>query len=238
MTSPASFHSYDRIIQAAMEDAGLLQDGDEPTSEDYAKYLNRIHDLINFWQTKGIKLWVWIDKSVTLVAGQATYTLKPGGDVPMDKPLRVISGYFLDASGNKTPLTPLSWDEYTRLSQVTQQGSINSYFVNKLQSELSVSFWLVPDAQAALGTGHLILQQQITNATEIVSDVNFPQEWLIALRWGLAADICTGQPQAIIDRCEMKAAVYLAALEDWDVEDAPTFFQVDSRGGQFRGSFR
>lgn len=236
MTSAASFGTANRIIQYAMKDAGLLQDGDEPTSEQYAEYTNRLNDLINFLQTRGIKLWTWLDQSVTLIAGQATYTFSPTGSVSMAKPPRAISAYFLDSSGNKTPLTPLSWDEYTRLSQVTQQGPLNSYFVNKKQLELAISFWLVPDATAALGTGHVMLQQQITNFTGITDAMNFPPEWFLTLRWGLADDICTGQPAVIMARCKEKAAMYITALEDWDVEDASTVFQPDSRRGG--GSFR
>lgn len=238
MTAAASYGTANRIIRDAMQDAGKLEDGDDPTSEDYAKYTNRLNDMINFWQIKGIKLWSLIDQVVTLVAGQAAYTIYPGGNVSMTKPLRVVDGYFLDANSNKTPLTVLSWDEYTRLSNVTQQGAINSYFVDKQQTMLKVSFWLVPDATAALGSVHLILRQQLTNFTGITDTLNFPPEWYLALRWGLADDISTGQPQTIMDRCAAKAAVYLQALEDFDVEDAPTFFQPDARAMPYTGRFR
>ena len=39
------------------------------------------------------------------------------------------------------------------------------------------------------------------------SPKGFAQEWRIALRWGLADDIATGQPQAIMDRCAQRAGV-------------------------------
>ena len=228
--------TVDQIITFAMKDAGLLQEGDVPTAAEYAEGITRLNDLITFWQTRGIKLWTWLDQSVTLVAGQATYTFLPGGSVSMTKPMKVISAYFLDANGNKTPLNPLSWDEYTRLSQTTQQGALNSYFVNKLQLQISVSFWLVPDATAALGTAHVVLQTQIANFTTVADLVGFPPEWFLALRWGLADDWCTGQPQKIMDRCATKAALYLTSLEDWDVEDTSTTFTPDGRSS--RGSFR
>lgn len=236
MTTPASFNTPDHIIRCAMEDAALLQDGDDPSSEQYAKYMRRLVDLINYFNTKGIKLWVEIDQEVTLVAGTATYTLGPGGTINMVKPLRATLAYFLDSSGNRTPLTPLAREDYTRLSQITQEGALNSYFVDKQATLLSVSFWLVPDTTAATGTAHLIIQQQITNPTMINETMNFPAEWAMALHWGLANEICTGQPQAIVDRCRLQAEIYRTALEDWDVEDAPTMFQVDSRGGGGNGS--
>ena len=238
MTAPASFNTPDRIIRMAMVDAGYLQDGDDPTPEQYANYLNRLNDLINYWQTQGLKLWLQYDLAVPLVAGQAAYTIGPGGSVPMTKPLRVIQGYYLDGSSVKRPLLPLSRDEYTRLSTVTQQGALNSYFVDKQVSVLSVHFWLVPDTVAATGTAQLIVQQQVTNLVSLTDTMNFPQEWFLALRWGLADDICTGQPQAIMDRCAGKAMFYLNALEAWDVEDASTMFQPDQRAAYITGAFR
>lgn len=233
-----TFNTPDRIIRQAMENAGLIQDGDDPTSEQFAKYSNRLNDIINHIQTQGLKLWAQIDQSVTLVAGQATYQLKPGGDVSMTKPLRVLQAYFLDTSSTRRPLIVLSWDEYTRLSQTTQQTAINSYFVDKQPTSLNVTFWPTPDSTAATGTAHLILQQQITNFTGITDSLNFPQEWFLYLSWALADEICTGQPQAIMDRCSARATTYRLQLEDWDVEDASTTFAPDQRSAYGIHRFR
>jgi hypothetical protein len=78
----------------------------------------------------------------------------------------------------------------------------------------------------------------VTNFTAVDETMNFPNEWRIALRWGLADELATGQPQAIMDRCERRAAMFKAALEDWDVEDAPTRFQPDIAQSYPQGSFR
>ncbi len=123
-----------------------------------------------------------------------------------------------------------------RLSNIIQTGQISQYFVDKQQTQLSVTFWLIPDATAATGTAHLLLQTQATNPVNLTETVNFPNEWRIALRWGLADDISTGQPQAIMSRCAEKALIYRGMLEDWDVEDAPTKFEPDTQGAT-GGSF-
>lgn len=213
----------------AYKDAGLIQDGDEPTSEQYADGLTRLNDVANLWQTQGLKLWLIQDIAIPLVAGQATYTLSPSGNIAMPKPMRVIDAYYLDQNNIRRPLVVLSWQDYTRLSQVTQSGQINSYFVNKQQQQLSISFWLVPDVNAATGTAHAVIQNQITQMVSLTDTTAFPMEWSLALRWGLADELATGQPQAIMDRCEKRAMTYRTALEDWDVEDAPTAFAPDSR---------
>ena len=238
MTSPVTFQTAQRIIRMAHKDAGLIQDGDEPHGEQYADALMRLNDMINLWQTQGLKLFLQEDKEVPLTAGKATYTLSPTGDVQMVKPLRVLQAYYLDVNQTRRPLIPLSWEEHTRLSQVTQLGQINSYFVNKQAAELIVKFWLVPDATAATGTVHLILETQAPNMVSLTDNVGFPIEWAMALRWGLADELATGQPMSIMQRCEAKAMMYREALEAWDVEDASTTFTPDQRVLYSHSSFR
>lgn len=219
-----------RIIDMAHYDAGLIQQGDVANTEQQADGLNRLNDMINLWQTQGLKLWLQFDLAVLLVAGQATYNIGPTGHVVMTKPVRVLdSGYYLEVNGSKRPITLISRDDYMRLSRTTQQGAVNSYFVDKQHNQLAVSFWLVPDATAALGVAHLLIQQQVQNFTLVTETVQFPAEWFIALRWGLADELATGQPQAIMDRCLQRANAYRSALEDWDVEDTSTRFAVDTR---------
>lgn len=238
MTTAASFATPDRAIRYAMIDAGLLQTGDEPTSDQYAEYGNRLNDLINLWGTQGLKLWTYLDQSITLVAGTNSYTLGPGGSIITTKPLRAIQGYYLDNStpGNRRPLFPLSWQEWLTLSTTAATGAVSQYFIDKQLANLVAYFWLTPDAEAATGTAHLLIPRQLTNFTGITDTMNFPQEWFMALRWGLADDICTGQPPDTVARCAQRATAFRTVLEDWDVEDADTKFQPDTFQGNYGGS--
>jgi hypothetical protein len=236
MTSPSNNNPLS-IVQDAYFDAGLIGVGQTVNGEQIVMGMRKLTDLINLWQTQGLKLWLNVDTSITLVAGTATYTLGPGGSIDMTKPLRVVEAYYADVNGVRRPLTPLAWADYVRLSTVNQSGSVNSYFVNKQATQLSVLFWPAPDTTAATGTGHLVLQAQVTNFINLTETMNFPLEWRIALRWGLADELATGQPQAIMDRCQQRALAYRTMLEDWDVEDAPTRFAVSQQGHGMSGRF-
>ncbi|MBV5322725.1 MAG: hypothetical protein JZU60_02685 [Ilumatobacteraceae bacterium] len=226
------------IINDAYFDAGLTQEGQIPNSEQIVMGMRKLTDIVNLFQTQGLKLWLMEDTAVSLVAGTGTYTFGPAGSMVMAKPPRVIDAYYEDANHIRRPLIPLAWNDYTRLSQINQQGQVNSYFVNKQQTQLSVFFWLIPDALAATGMAHLVLQKQVTNFITLTETLNFPIEWRIALRWALADELATGQPQAIMDRCQARATAYRLMLEDWDVEDAPTRFTPDSRSQYATGGFR
>ena len=233
MTLPATNVPY-AIITDAMQDAGLLQLTQQPTGEQLASGMRRLRDLINLWQTQGLKLWLLSDTAVPLTAGIPTYSFQPGGNVNMTRPLRVLQGYYLTTStGARRPISSLSWEEYLRLGVggSGNQGTISQYFVNKLARELQVTFWLCPDAtEAANGEAHVLLQTQATNPAALDETMAFPEECRMALRWGLADDLATGQPPMIMERCTQKAAVYRGALEDFEVEDTATRFEPNLQG--------
>lgn len=238
MTIPATFNTPSRIIEYAMKDAGFLQRGDLPNSDELVEYSNRLLDMINLWQTQGLKLWLNQDLSVTLTAGTNLYTLGLTGTVVMNKPMRVIQAYCVNTGNVSRPIMIISRDEWSRLSDRTNTGAINSIFVDKQQLTLDVYLWLTPDAVSATDILHLVTQYQVTNFTNLTEVMNFPQEWAMALRWGLADDICGGQPSAIMERCANRAKIYRDALEDWDVEDTATKFQPDMGNSYTRGGFR
>lgn len=232
MTTPAINTPYS-IISDALFEAKIIQEGQTPDGDVLARNLRRLTEVVNLEATQGLKLFLQEDMSVTLVAGTATYTLT----VSSLKPLRVQQGYYLDTLGNRRPIYPISWQEYLSLSNPTQQGAISQYFINKQATTLTATFWLTPDTEAATGTAHLLTQRQVSPPINLTTDTVFPIEWATFLKWALADESSSGQPTAVQQKCMMKAQAARTMLQDWDVEDTPTYFQVDARfvsGSRFR----
>ena len=226
------------LVTKAYQDAGIVSKLSSPSSTQVQDGLDRINDIINLWATQGLKLWLQEDLALTLTAGKTTYSMGPGGDLNMTKPLSVFQAYYLTSTQSRQPLTILSRDEWTRLSQTNVDGSLNSFFPDKQLTFLYVNFYNTPDAQAATGTAHLITRVAAQNFVLSTDTVGLPVEWYIALRWALADDLATSQPAEVQARCAQRAGAFRTALEDFDVEDAATFFVPDSRmqyaGGRFR----
>lgn len=235
MTTP-NLNTPIGIISDAYLDAGLLQQGQPPSPDQIVDGMRRLTDIIQFQQTQGLKLWLNEDTEIPLVAGQGTYTLGPGFDVDMQKPTQTWQSFYQDSSGVRRPLNPLAWTDYNQLSQIDQRGAINSYFINKQRTYMSVFFWLIPDETAATGSCFLLLRRRITQFILVNETMDFPPEWRIFLRWELASEVSTGQPQAIMDRCAQRAQYFREALEAFDVEDASTTFGVDMQR-QMQGNF-
>lgn len=243
MTTPATDNTGYSIICDAAADAVLVSDGQDPDSEQIAKYMRRLNKIILRIITRGVRLWLWQDTPITLTAGTSLYVLGPpafGGNVSnvTVKPANIRDQYYQypTTSGNtRRPVFRISRNEWDMLSIVVQQGPITQIFCDPQQNVFNVNTWLQPDANEALGLLHLVLLNQVTSFVGITDTMNFPIEWALALEWGLAAEICTGQPQSVINRCEGKAAQYLAELEEWDSEQETSVLpQPDQRMFQNR----
>jgi hypothetical protein len=118
--------------------------------------------------------------------------------------------------------------EWDTLSTTTTLGTITSWYGEKHQLTYNFYTWLTPDSTQT-GTIHAILRQQMAGLVTLVDQVNLPIEWYLTVMWVLASQICTRQPQKVIDRCEKMASQFMEDLEDWDVEDADTRFTPDTR---------
>lgn len=217
------------IITKAYQDAQKLARYASLSADQLADGLDRLNDLINLWQTQGLKLFLESETIVPLVAGQQLYSFMPGGTVDMARPLEVKEAAYWDSSSNARPLIGISREEWTRLSNRTATGSVNQYFVEKLYDRMNLYLWNIPDTTAATGTVHVVLRQQATNPATTSASVLFPPEWAIALRWGLADELSTGMPDSVQQRCQVRAQAYREALEAWDVENVETYFQPDTR---------
>lgn len=235
MTTPATENTGYSIICDAMWDACLLPEGDDPSPEQLAKYTRRLNQLVNYIMTSagGVRLWLLQDTPIPLQANLGQYILSPSGTVSMTKPLQVYDQYYLYSTANggtRRPVFKISRQEWDMLSTPAQTGPITQIFVDPQQTSLNINTWLIPDTTEATGTLHLVLQTQVTNFVGITDGMNFPNEWALALHWGLASEICQGQPTEVISRCDNKAAYYLSELQDWDQEQGTSIkLQPDQR---------
>lgn len=237
-TTPLNLNTPDLVIRDAMREAQLLDKGATPNSEDYAVHIERLNALVQYLQTQGIKLFLWKDTTIALVAGTQAYVVTNAFTNASTNPLQAREAYYLYPSGSQYPLIPFSWNEWVTLSTRSQQGQPVNFFVDKQATTFNFNLWPIPNANAALGTAHLLVRTRAPQMLQLNEQTVFPTEWFLTLVWGLAAEICTGQPAAVVQRCEARAEMYRNALEGFDVEDTPTQFQVDPRSGYHLSRFR
>ena len=236
---PLNFNTSELVIRDAMREAQLVEKGANPLSEDYAIHMERLNALVQLWMTQGLKLFLWKDMPVALVAGTQTYPISSTFVNMNTNPQQMREAYYLYPAGNQYPLIPYSWNEWNTLSTRSQQGQPTNFFVDKQATTFNFNLWPIPNATAALGTAHVLVRQRAPQMLQLNEQTMFPTEWFLGLVWGLAAEICTGQAEAIVKRCEARAEMYRAMLEGFDVEaETGTSFQPDPRAGYHLSRFR
>lgn len=227
----AIYNSMDRIIRMAMSDAGLLEDEMNPTADAQGNHAQRLLDLIQVWQVEGCKLNLIQDTVLPLTVNQNVYTFGPAGSVNMTKPVRVEDMYWQDSSGtNKRDVFAVDRHTWDRLPSAQNGGTVTQFLEERSNTLLRVHLWNKPGAGDVAGQLHVVLRTLSASVLNIADPITtfFPIEWAMALRWGLAMDICTGQPDSIVNRCTQMAGHYKAVLEGFDVELGGISFQPDT----------
>ena len=208
------------VICDAYNNAGYTEDGQDPSSEQLAKGMRKLNNLMNLRQAEGLRLWLQSDVSIgaeagslaPLVQGVNLYTFGTTGSVVISRPTRIIEGYYRDSNGIDRPLIQLSRNEWDTLSLkkagvVAQEGTINQFFIDKQISTMNLYLWLSPDSVAIQGSVHVILQQQQPNAVSLMDTLQFGPEWFLYFGWHLAHELSQGQQLAVQKKCAMHGDV-------------------------------
>lgn len=217
------------IITSAYRDAQKLGRLAILAADQEAEGLEKLADLTNMWITRGMKLFLEEEVTVPLVAGKAVYSIMPGGDINMARPIKVLNVSYWLSDDTSHPIFSIGRDEWSSLSQRAAAGSVNQFYSETLFDRVNLHLTQVPDATNALGSLRVVVKRQAVNPITIDASILFPPEWAIALRWGLADEIATGMPESVQQRCQVRAQTYRQALEDYDVEDVEVVLQPDSR---------
>jgi hypothetical protein len=225
----------DQIITSALYKLGVLELGQTPDATTVSNCAMNLNLMIKQWMIDGIKVWCVVEYTLPLVNGQNSYTIGPSGNLVADKSLRLVQAFLRNISVSPaidTPMQIISKQEYNILGSKDSTGTPNSVMHDVNTTYSTVYVYLTPDSTVATNYQmHLVVQKPIDDLTTSSSVPNFPNEWMLALVWGLADQLALEYGLPVNHRTEiaMKAESYRTKLEGWDIENASTFFQPDMR---------
>lgn len=223
----------DQVIKAAMQVCQALGQGEGPTSTDLTDATLYLNIMLKHWDTLGYKNWLYQTITFPCVANQTSYTIgETGGpNVLNARPVRVPQAYTLDSNNIKIQMNPLSKQMFEMLTPLNQQGPANSYFYDPQLIKGIFYPWPVPTDTSR--TWYLVCQRPISDIVNGGDTFDVPQEWYIALVWGLAdlAKLVWGTPTDVMDRIEKQAANFLNMAADFSEEDASLQFMPRGPNG-------
>jgi len=181
------------ICTTALLRAGVLGVGNPPSADQISRALILLNDMLALWSSKRWLNYAEIDHLVT-VTGQQSYTIGPGGDIPVTaRPDRIEYGFIrLLNSGNSLPVDiPLrqimSHEDYSRVTLKTLKTLTDSFFYDSNFPLGTIYPLPVPNivGQYELHFGtRVILPVLVTPATNI----SLPPEYTYAMRWNMASE--------------------------------------------------
>jgi len=221
----------DALIKKAMLMLGVIGTSQDPTTDETTSATNSLNLMLKAWQADGMQLWQVRTESVTPLAATNKYEMGPGGDINTTvKPVEVMEAYRrVTDTQIDVPLIRLSREDFWTLSDKDSTGSpVNFYF--EIQEGVLNNFWIWPIADTnfiANSTIEILYQQPFDDMTAATDDLAFPQEWELAVVYGLAVILAPeyGAPLSDQQLLIVQADKEKQRVMDWDTEHTSVFFQ-------------
>jgi hypothetical protein len=204
------------LVEEAYERAGLeLRSG-----YDLKTARRSLNFLLAEWANKGLNLWTVNTGTLTLVAGQKTYTTADG--LPADA-VDYIEHACRTASGGVNTdisLNRISVSTYANIPTKDQTGRPYQIYVDRATSAPKITLWPVPDSSTTYTLTYWYLKRMDDATNPVSQTIQVPFRFYNALVAGLAYQVALKKPEAA-ERISMLKDLYdeafqLAADEDRD----------------------
>ena len=180
------------LLKASLRSIGAIAVGETPTAAELADGLEALQFLLAEWSGAGLTVPCLTSEAITLVIGQAAYTVGKNGapDLNTVRPEQIVRA-FVRESGFDYPVTIIGERSYLVILDKTVAGRPDRLWYNATSPNGTISVYPAPDAGDALWITSVkpfikptVLTEDLINTTEI------PANYTAALRWNLALEMC------------------------------------------------
>jgi hypothetical protein len=141
--------------------------------------------------------------TITLVAGQGSYTLGPNGTPAIDRPTHVFNLNKKTAQGNEIPMVSLTRSDWMNLPNKTNSSGVPVQFYYDPQTIDGVlHVWPVP----SVGTTDVLIadvDRQLDLMLDNLNDFDLPPQWLEPLAYMLAVRLAPEYGLPISERAKL-----------------------------------
>jgi hypothetical protein len=179
--------AIDEIIEEAYERIGM-----QGVSGNQLRMARRsLNIMFQEWANRGLHYWEVANNSITLVDGQATYTMfRSTGDGTSDATAVYGVDDVLEASYRNnnvdTPLTKIARSAYQALSNKTSEGVPTQYFVQRLIDKVTITLYLTPGSSEAGKFINYYYVKRIQDVGDYTNAADVPYRFVPCMASGLA----------------------------------------------------
>lgn len=175
------------MITTAMRLAGVIGKGETPDADESADGLAALNSMLESWSIERLYVYYIVQEALTLVPGQATYTMGTGGDLNTTRPTRIDDSCFV-AYGSllNIPLQLINADAYAGLVAPTIQSNVPQYIFADMQYPLvRLSFYPVPNTAY---TAYIRSWKQMQSFATLTDVLALPPGYQRAIEYSLAEE--------------------------------------------------
>ena len=180
--------AIDEIIEEAYERIGM-----QGVSGNQLRMARRsLNIMFQEWGNRGLHYWEVANNSITLVDGQATYTMfRSTGDGTSDATAvygvdDVLEAVYRNSSNVDTPLTKINRSTYQGLSNKTSEGTPSQYFVQRFIDKVTITLYLTPGSTEAGNTINYYYVKRIQDVGDYTNATDVPYRFVPCMCSGLA----------------------------------------------------
>ena len=179
--------AIDEIIEEAYERIGM-----QGVSGNQLRMARRsLNIMFQEWANRGLHYWEVANNSITLVDGQATYTMFRATSDGTSSTTAVYGvDDILEASYRNsnvdTPLTKINRSQYQALSNKTSEGTPTQYFVQRFIDKVTITLYLTPGSTEAGNTINYYYVKRIQDVGDYTNATDVPYRFVPCMASGLA----------------------------------------------------
>lgn len=197
------------ILYAAMRIAGILAaPGRGYGVDEKNDALNAFNVMLDGWNTERLTVYVMVRSLFTFTPSKQAYTIGPGGDFDMVRPIRIhAAGVLITTTGQPIELamSSLTTDRWQGIAVKSTTSTWPSAFYYEPYFPLgTLNFWPIPRDVNQLV---LYTEQQIGQFFDPSQQVLVPPGYLKALEYNLALELSVRFPRAKMTALAMQIAV-------------------------------
>lgn len=182
---PSPISAYD-LIKKAMLHIGVVSGNEVLRAEDANTGLEALNDVLETWSIEGLTVYGSNYQQFTLVPGQATYSIGPGGDFNAIRPV-IIEGAFVRINSVDYPIQPWTLEQYAGISFKEQQTQIieRMVFINEFPLA-TIILYPTPSQALPIFINFPII---LTNVAGLSSLLTLPPGYARALQYAVALEL-------------------------------------------------
>jgi len=180
--------TIDEVFDEAYERLGLQVN----SGYDIKSARRSLNIMFQEWANRGLHYWEVANNSITLVEGQATYTMYRSTDDGTSDATAVygvddiLECSYRNSNNIDTPLTKINRSAYQALSNKSSQGQPVQYFVQRFIDKVTITVYLAPSASEAGNFLNFYYVKRIKDAGDYTNVADVPYRFVPCMTAGLA----------------------------------------------------